>query len=105
MYAIAAPQHKLRWRCELQPDKRALEMGLLIMTHLLYIIYGNIYQEENRCIRDVVLEASVESVVDGEENQCMAVGKHQARMDTGIEGGTSSFTIRSCLTTCPKYHF
>ena len=35
-----------------------------------------------------MLEASDECVVDGEKQQCMGAGKHQAGMDTGIEGGT-----------------
>ena len=40
-----------------------------------------------------MLEASDDSVVDGEQNQCMSAGKHQIRLDTGIEGGTSYFNI------------
>ena len=41
-----------------------------------------------------MLEASDESVVDGEKNNVWVVEiKRQARMDTGIEGGESSFMI------------
>ena len=44
-----------------------------------------------------MLGASDESVVDGEKHQCMGAGKHQAGMDSGIEGGTSIFMILSMM--------
>ena len=40
-----------------------------------------------------MLEASDESMVDGDKHQCMGARKHQAEVDTGIEGGTTSFKL------------
>ena len=54
-------------------------------------------KKDNWCIWDEMLEASGEIVVDGERNQCMGAGKHDAGVDIGIEGGTSIFKI---LWTC-----
>ena len=36
------------------------------------------------------VEASDESAVDGQNNQCMSAGIHQAGVDTTIEGGKAS---------------
>ena len=43
-----------------------------------------------------MLEASDESVVDGEKQQCMGAGKHQAGLDTGIDGGTLTKQLWTC---------
>ena len=41
----------------------------------------------------------MDSFVDGEKNKCMGARIWQARMETGIEGGTSRFNI---VWTCER---